>query len=108
LAESVGAKASMCNVLANQTSVHRALGDLDQAVDFGQRGLQLAQAIGSLSNEAFIRWQVGLIYEAQGAKQKALHELETAVKLESQIGTYELAANRQYLAQVRLTSAGEL
>lgn len=100
LAESVGAKASMCNVLANQTSVHRALGDLDQALDIGQRGLQLAQAIGSLSNEAFIRWQVGLIYEVQGAKEKALHELKTAVQLESQIGGYELEDHRQYLVRL--------
>ncbi len=101
LAEAVGAKASMCNVLANQTSVHRALGNLEQALELGQRGLQLAQAIGSLSNEAFIRWQVGLVYEAQGAKEKALHELETAVQLESQIGGYEQDAHRQYLARLK-------
>lgn len=108
LAESIGAKASMCNVLANQTSIHRAVGNLEQALKLGKRGLQLSQTIGSLSNEVFIRWQLGLIYEAQGVKEKALNELETAIQLESQIGGYDLEAHRQYLACSWLTSTEEL
>ena len=59
LAESIGAKVAVCNVLSNQTSIHRTLGNIELALQLGQKGLILSQTIGSLSNEAFIRWQLG-------------------------------------------------
>ncbi len=102
LAESVGAIASMCNVLANQTSVHRALGNLQQALELAQRGLQFSQAIGSLSNEAFIRWQLALIYEKCGDKEKAIGEMETAIQIEAQVGGVDLATHSRYLERLNM------
>ena len=97
LAKSIGAKVSMCNALANQTSIYRAIGDYPKALEHSHSALVLSQEIASLSNEAFIRWQLGLIYEAQVEKEKALTELKTAIQLEEKINAPELVKHRQYL-----------
>jgi hypothetical protein len=47
LAESVGAKAAICDALADRTSVYRHAGNLDLALETGQKGLELAKEINS-------------------------------------------------------------
>lgn len=108
LAESVGSKAGMCSALANQISIHRFLGNFSLALKLAEDGVKISEEINSLSDKAFILWQMGLIYEAQGAKEKALNEFESAIRIEAQISMHDLASHRQYLEQLKLASKGGL
>lgn len=101
LAEAVGAKASICSALANQASIHRQVGNLSLAFEFGEKGLALAEEINSISYEAFIRWQLGLIYELQDEKQKAIGEMEIAIHIEEQIHAFDLANHCEHLKQLK-------
>jgi len=100
LADATGAKAAMCSALVNQTSIYREKGDLARAMKIGEKGLDLAIEIHSLSNEAFVRWQVGLIYEASGELTKAIGEMETAVKIEARIESVEVEQHQIYFRNI--------
>jgi tetratricopeptide (TPR) repeat protein len=97
LAESVGARAAMCSALTNQISVYRRMGNLARALKIGKKGLALAKEVNSLSDEAFIRWQTGLIYEARAKKDKARVEMELAIEIESKIGSLEIEQHRNHI-----------
>ena len=90
----------MCSALANQTSIYREKGDLARAKKIGEKGLDLAIEIHSLSNKAFIRWQVGLIYEASGELTKAIDEMEAAVKIEARIESVEVEQHQIYFRNI--------
>lgn len=62
--------------------------------------MDLAIEIHSLSNEAFIRWQVGLIYEASGELTKAIGEMEAAVKIEARIEFVEVEQHQIYFRNI--------
>jgi tetratricopeptide (TPR) repeat protein len=102
LAESIGAKASMCSALSNQTSIYRAMGNLDHALDLGVRCLQLSKEVKSMSSEAFIRWQLGLIYQTLGEKKKAIQEMEAAIQIETQISSIDLMTHKNYLEEYKI------
>jgi tetratricopeptide (TPR) repeat protein len=101
LAESVGAKANMCSALSNQISIYRAIGNLDRALDLGIRCLRLSIDINSLSYEAFIRWQLGLIFKTLGKKKEAIQEMEAAIQIETQISLRDLMTHKNYLSQYK-------
>lgn len=97
LAESTGAKAAICTALANQASIYRHIGSLDHALETAEKGLDLANEIHSLSDDAFLRWQIGLIYEAYDEKDKAIGEMEIANEIEAQIRSFEFEQHRGYI-----------
>jgi tetratricopeptide (TPR) repeat protein len=99
VAESVGSKTSICSALANQTSIYRQVGNFGLAIETGKKGLLIAEEINSLSYKAFIRWQLGLIYEMQDEKQKAINEMEVAIQIEKQINAFEFAHHCEHLQQ---------
>lgn len=97
LAESIGAKAGMCNALANQISLYRDMGDHASAVRIGRQALDLARQIHSPSNEAFIRWQLALIDEANGENKKAEAEMKAVIEMEGQFGSLDIEKHREHL-----------
>jgi tetratricopeptide (TPR) repeat protein len=102
LAESVGAKAGMCSALANQTSIYRHIGNLDYALEMGKKGLELAKIIKSLTDEAIIHWQFGLIYEERLEKKKAIVEMNKAIEFENKIASLEIEKHRKHLQNMIL------
>jgi tetratricopeptide (TPR) repeat protein len=100
LAKSIGAKAAMCSALANRMSILRHIGDFEGASEIGEKGLSLAREINSLSDEAFIRWQIGLIYEAHNQKEKAIAEMETTIEIELKIDSLQLEKHQEYLRKL--------
>jgi tetratricopeptide (TPR) repeat protein len=96
LAESIGAKAVISATLANQTSIYQHSGNLELALETGEKGLHLAKEINSLSDEAFIHWQLGLVHEARGYKDNATIEMKMAIEIESKIDSLQLEKHREY------------
>jgi len=99
-AEAVGARSFMCSALVNQTSVYRHLGSLETALEIGEKGLGVATEIGSLSDEAFARWQIGLIHEARDDMGRAIAEMERAIQIEIQIDSLQLERHQKYFEEL--------
>ncbi len=97
MAHSISAKTAMCGALANQTSLYRHLGDFVSASRIGRIGLQLAQETRSKADEAFIRWQLALIDEANGKFDEAVSEMKAVISLEEDFGSLEIENHREYL-----------
>jgi hypothetical protein len=72
------------------------LGNLDKVFELGEAGLDLAKEIQSLPEEAFIRWQIGMGYEACGETEKAKDEMKQAIDIEAQINSLQLEKHQEY------------
>jgi tetratricopeptide (TPR) repeat protein len=58
-----------------------SLGDLQKAEEYACRGIENAKAVGSKYDLAFAHWLLGRISLSQGAGEKAVDALQTAVQL---------------------------
>lgn len=82
MAEKVGSAPHLCHAQINQVSLLRKENRPEEALALAQTAYALARQIESAADEAFLDWQVGLIYEGLGEIQQAIAHMQRAVQYE--------------------------
>ncbi len=86
-------------------SIHRILGDTDEAISFCERALALAVQDGDRHGEAQARNNLGVAHHQQGHYGQALEDLQAARRIWEEIGDSGELANTLYgLGVVQLTT----
>jgi tetratricopeptide (TPR) repeat protein len=100
LAQSAGNLSMMCHARSNQVSVYRVLGDFAKARELAADCMMLAGRAGLQSFLAFLHWQLGLMFDAEGDYQEALIHMQKTVAYEEQSNSPELEKHRERLREV--------
>ncbi|MFW9928288.1 MAG: tetratricopeptide repeat protein, partial [Candidatus Thorarchaeota archaeon] len=69
-----------------------SIGELDLALDFILKGINIIEKIGSPWNESYLRLSLGIAYLRQGNFHSSQYQLETSIKLAQEVGDSHLVA----------------
>ena len=87
-------KEEKAKILTELGRIYYYLGELDKALEFAEKALNLYEELGSKEGEAADLGNIGIIYRTKGELDKALEYYEKALKMHGELGTNEgLAAD---------------
>ena len=85
----------------NLGNVYQTRGELDKAVEFYQKALQLHEALGSKEGMAINYANLGLVYQTRGELDKAVEFHQKALQLDEALGSKQgMAADYGNLGNV--------
>jgi tetratricopeptide (TPR) repeat protein len=76
LAQTLGDQLRLGRVYADMSINYRAAGDVDRAIDYGQRALTVATTLEHVSFQARVRLSLGQVYYETGDYPRAIESLE--------------------------------
>jgi hypothetical protein len=82
------------------------LGEPQQALEHYGQALPIQREVGDRTGEAVTRYNVAMIYRAQGELGRAVAELEQVVELDRQVSHPDLQSDTETLHRVRQELAG--
>lgn len=104
-AERIGDMVGLSVALTNCGVGHRALGDLDKAMELYQRSISIDKSSGNLKSEAVNLGNLGALYHHRGEFSAALEAYQKALEIGRGIGSKEIQArnlgNIALLYQIR-------
>jgi class 3 adenylate cyclase/tetratricopeptide (TPR) repeat protein len=80
LAETLGDRQRLAAVYSNLSSYMQQMGDLERAIEYGERALALARSIDSLALEFPVTFELGVTYYTRGAYRQAVDCFEWAAE----------------------------
>lgn len=86
--------------LAGRAKLYQTLGETAQAQATYQQALTIAQELGDRQNEAFLAWQLGLLYVETDLAQ-AIALLSQCVAYEQELGYKAAEADAAYVARLK-------
>ncbi|MCA9994743.1 MAG: tetratricopeptide repeat protein [Anaerolineales bacterium] len=100
--EEVDAQHDVAVTLNNMAGIYEELTQFQQAETAYQRSIALRQKIADGYGEGLTRYNLALLYQAQGRLEAAIHELQQVVELDEQLARLDLAAkDRAMLTQIQ-------
>ena len=96
IAERVGDKARIIQMLRAMTAVQYKLKEYEQALKYAGRSLKIAEEIGSKSNVASIFREIGSIYYGQSNNELALEFYQKSLALKRELGDKREIADGLY------------
>jgi len=101
LAGKVGSTPHLCHAQINQVSLFRKEGQFEEALSLAEAAFVLSRQIESQADEAFLNWQVGLVYENLGQVEQALFHLQSAVRYEIENNHPDAQKNLAHLNRLK-------
>ena len=78
----------------------------ERALEYFGQALPIRREVGDRAREAVTRYNMAMIYRAQGDLGRAVAELEQVVELDRQVGHPDLQSDTEMLRRVRQELSG--
>ena len=86
--------------LISQGQLHSMLGEMEKAREAYQQALDIARELGHRRDEAFLAWQLGLLY-TETDPARAAELMEICVAYERDIGHPQAEADAEHVARLK-------
>ena len=96
----MGDRAGLAATLNTIGLVYDDLGQRQQALDYYQQALPIREEVGDRAGESITRYNMALIYRAEGRLAEAVVELRRVVELDRLVQHPDLESDMALLAEV--------
>jgi tetratricopeptide (TPR) repeat protein len=103
----VGDRAGLATTLNNIGGVYDSLGQREVALEYYGRALPIMEEVGDRYGESVTRYNVAMIYRAQGRLAEAVAELKRVVELDRLVQHPDLESHVATLARVEAELAAQ-